>query len=1033
MAEFAPRGLDDETAPVAGAIDSVDVVSGISGWAFARNKAQRPLRVELVSEGQVIAVADALLPRPDISGVLGYEVNCGFNIAWSQIDSALALRIAESRSKKVEFLVGDRCFKLTNVAREITLSDLIGIERGGIPFAPRGLDDETAPIAGAIDSVDVVSGISGWAFARNKAQRPLRVELVSEGQMIAAADALLPRPDISSVLGYVANCGFNIAWSQIDSALALRIAESGPKKVEFLVGDRCVKLINVARELTLADIIECTTASQAGLYAEYTLAQIIALQEHFDTHFYRLQNPQVAGTSRELLIHYLSSGWHEGLDPSKSFSTAAYLRLNPDVRRSGMNPLAHFVLYGREQGRPTTPSRTFSKPIPLRALLASTCNVPVTDVFLPELTIVIPVYNNFDDLVQLLSNLRETVPNRVGVSIIDDCSSDERVRDLLRQWSALMPDWQFLANDVNEGFSATVNRGITTARGHVILLNTDVTLPSGWVERLIKPILDDEDRVGTVTALSNNSSLSGFPQLNQEAEIYLGLTVHEVDAEIQKLPPVYVEIPSGVGFCMALNRNAIEATGAFDCDTYALGYYEDTDFCQRAALKGFRNVACCNLFVEHKMGSKSFGVNGRNTLSARNRGPFTDKYPYYESACRNYVRGNPLATVSDVTKLRLWAALATRTTVVVTHAWGGGARMYADQLTLWRPGPELAIELVLDDGRMRLAGRFRGDELVCEDAYDPQVWQFLSALAPSETILNCLHGAQDVVETLRDARPLFQACKLVVPIHDYLSICPSFFLLNNKGIYCGVPKLSICQACFHSNPNFRHPASSIMEWRRAWQPVLQEADEILVFSRSSYAIMTTAFPSLDRSRIRHCAPDYDPAVREASVRGMIEASMRGTIRVAIFGSMYLHKGLEIVLDLAEHIESVISERSLSRHEPNRSPFVEVHHFGEWVIQRPRNIRFHGRYHVMEMPDLIEMNEIDVVLFPSVCPETFSYTLTELFMMRVPVVALEIGAQGERVAAYEFGVVLRDGEPRAIVDALWEAVEKGSKREAVANF
>ncbi len=49
--------------------------------------------------------------------------------------------------------------------------------------------------------------------------------------------------------------------------------------------------------------------------------------------------------------HYLKTGWREGKNPSAFFSTADYLKKNPDVAAAGMNPLLHFEKYGVKEGR----------------------------------------------------------------------------------------------------------------------------------------------------------------------------------------------------------------------------------------------------------------------------------------------------------------------------------------------------------------------------------------------------------------------------------------------------------------------------------------------------------------------------------------------------------------------------------------------------------------------------------------------------------------------------------------------------------
>lgn len=75
------------------------------------------------------------------------------------------------------------------------------------------------------------------------------------------------------------------------------------------------------------------------------------LRALFDEDFYRRQlSIDVPG---DALAHYLDFGWRAGLNPSASFDTAYYLTTNPDVAAGSMNPLLHFLKYGRDEGRRT--------------------------------------------------------------------------------------------------------------------------------------------------------------------------------------------------------------------------------------------------------------------------------------------------------------------------------------------------------------------------------------------------------------------------------------------------------------------------------------------------------------------------------------------------------------------------------------------------------------------------------------------------------------------------------------------------------
>ena len=76
----------------------------------------------------------------------------------------------------------------------------------------------------------------------------------------------------------------------------------------------------------------------------------IAAQE-FDADFYLAVNPDVAKTGYDPLDHFLTWGWREGRDPNENFSLAHYLETNPDVAAAGVNPFVHYLAAGRAEGR----------------------------------------------------------------------------------------------------------------------------------------------------------------------------------------------------------------------------------------------------------------------------------------------------------------------------------------------------------------------------------------------------------------------------------------------------------------------------------------------------------------------------------------------------------------------------------------------------------------------------------------------------------------------------------------------------------
>jgi phytanoyl-CoA hydroxylase len=95
--------------------------------------------------------------------------------------------------------------------------------------------------------------------------------------------------------------------------------------------------------------VETALARSEGFTAE----QIKDARKTFSADYYlAAAQPNLSpADARYPWLHYLTLGWRNGLDPSPTFSTTGYLDANPDVRLSGLNPLLHYVAYGRAEGR----------------------------------------------------------------------------------------------------------------------------------------------------------------------------------------------------------------------------------------------------------------------------------------------------------------------------------------------------------------------------------------------------------------------------------------------------------------------------------------------------------------------------------------------------------------------------------------------------------------------------------------------------------------------------------------------------------
>lgn len=98
---------------------------------------------------------------------------------------------------------------------------------------------------------------------------------------------------------------------------------------------------------------ESAARARAALRRQIKLIQHSAL---FDRQWYVSEYGDVRRSGVDPIKHYLSFGAAEGRNPSPAFDTRFYLETYPDVAESGLNPLLHYIKFGRDEGR--KPSRS---------------------------------------------------------------------------------------------------------------------------------------------------------------------------------------------------------------------------------------------------------------------------------------------------------------------------------------------------------------------------------------------------------------------------------------------------------------------------------------------------------------------------------------------------------------------------------------------------------------------------------------------------------------------------------------------------
>lgn len=275
----------------------------------------------------------------------------------------------------------------------------------------------------------------------------------------------------------------------------------------------------------------------------------------------------------------------------------------------------------------------------------------------PVVDVIVPVYRGYDDtLACLYSVLASDNTTAHEVVVINDCSPEQ---DLVAALEAIAARdlIHLVHNTANQGFVRSVNTGMGLhPQRDVILLNADTVVYGNWIDRMRAHPLADKT-IGTVTPWSNNATLLSYPLTFANNDVALEIDFAALDRLVgTALAGQVCDLPTGVGFCLYLHRACLDDIGAFS-DIFGRGYGEENDFCRRAAARGWRNIAACDVFVRHA-GEVSFQ---RDAAEAQRQSAATmlRLHPDYMALIGAFLRADPLRSYRqalDLARLQQWGA-----------------------------------------------------------------------------------------------------------------------------------------------------------------------------------------------------------------------------------------------------------------------------------------------------------------------------------------------------------------------------------------
>jgi GT2 family glycosyltransferase len=232
------------------------------------------------------------------------------------------------------------------------------------------------------------------------------------------------------------------------------------------------------------------------------------------------------------------------------------------------------------------------------------------------LSVVIPCHGGVADTRACIASLlAQEEPSPIEIVVVDNDSRDG-TGDLAAEFGGAV---RVLPQSRNLGFAGGVNRGVQAAEGtHLLILNNDTLAAPRMVRRLLDALHGDP-RIALAAPVSNR--VKGRARIDVGALGEDAAARADVERALTETAGGRIEDAETLaGLCLLLRRALIEEIGGFD-ERFALGNFEDDDFCLRARLRGHRLVIVRDAFLHH-WGSRTFhalGVDYREVLAAHER------------------------------------------------------------------------------------------------------------------------------------------------------------------------------------------------------------------------------------------------------------------------------------------------------------------------------------------------------------------------------------------------------------------------------
>lgn len=215
----------------------------------------------------------------------------------------------------------------------------------------------------------------------------------------------------------------------------------------------------------------------------------------------------------------------------------------------------------------------------------------------PLVSIIIVNWNGGEILKESILSLSAIDYPNWELIIVDNGSTDGSTEEI----APMLTDFKLIKNTENLGFALANNQGYQKAEGkYILLLNNDTKVSADSLSKLVSR-MESDSTVGVVQPKIYMMDKAGYLDNAGSFLTRIGFLEHwgfgqKDGSEFKKERTIF----SAKGACMLIRREVVEKVGLFDKDF--VSYFEESDFCWRVWLAGWKVLFFPEAAIFHKVG-----------------------------------------------------------------------------------------------------------------------------------------------------------------------------------------------------------------------------------------------------------------------------------------------------------------------------------------------------------------------------------------------------------------------------------------------